>query len=163
MNGARRFAGILVLSWIALFVFGGCEQSERQMHSRGFHLPNRDPDVGQQLFVTMKCHLCHTVSGVELPDFDIPALPKIEIGGKVNRVRSYGELVTSIISPEHVVSEQWLKILSEQEGGREDVFSPMPVFNDQMTVQQLADLAAFLYVAFEKNELDSFEYYPVIP
>jgi len=162
-KSGRRFSIFSIVLATAVFVLIGCKNEERSTHARGFHLPNGDPDIGQELFVSMKCHLCHTVAGTELPDYKIPALQRIEIGGKVQRVRSYGELVTSIISPEHVVSEKWLAVFSKEERKKGEVFSPMPVFNDQMTVQQLVDLAAFLFVAFEENDHHLYEYYPVMP
>ena len=105
---------IVITSFAMTALFTGCGSGEKQMHSRGFHLPNGDPAIGPELFISMKCDLCHTVVGTDPPDYVLPALPKIEIGEKVNRVRSYGELVTSIISPEHVVSEKWLKILTDR-------------------------------------------------
>jgi hypothetical protein len=47
----------------------------------------------------MRCHQCHTIAGEELPV--IPALdpPYVELGGRVAKVKTYGELVTAIIFP----------------------------------------------------------------
>ena len=61
----------------------------------------------------MQCVRCHTVAGVELPDDDLHGLPKINLGGEIYRVKSYGDLVTSIINPQHVVSPKYLAILSD--------------------------------------------------
>ena len=35
--------------------------------SMGFRLPDGDIEKGKATFVELKCHLCHTVEGVELP------------------------------------------------------------------------------------------------
>ncbi|MDF1815245.1 MAG: c-type cytochrome [Verrucomicrobiales bacterium] len=145
-------AGSLLLS--------GCGTEERVAQSRGFHLPEGDAVVGQGLFVKFDCVYCHTVAGVELAATGGPeGPPKIPLGGEVNRVRSYGELVTSIINPEHVISPQYLAILSkpEKEG---DVASPMPVYNEEMTVGQLVDVAAFLHSRYRLIEpsLDNYHY-----
>ncbi|NNE91575.1 MAG: c-type cytochrome [Verrucomicrobiales bacterium] len=153
--------GISLMAAIA-FLAIGCSE-ERKTHSRGFHLPEGDVEIGKTTFADMQCVLCHTVSGVELPDRGLPSLPKIAIGGEVHRVHSYGELVTSIISPEHVVSPKYLAMLSKEERAKEDIDSPMPVFNEEMTVQQLIDLVAFLHSRYQLIEPESDPYFYVMP
>ena len=155
MVGVATAGGLLALG------LTGCN-TERQTHARGFHMPDGDVEVGKSIFTEMQCVRCHTVSGVELPDHGLPALPKIELGGEVHRVRSYGELVTSVISPAHVVSPKYLALLSKEER-KGEVQSPMPVFNEEMTVQQLVDLVAFLHSRYKLIEPATDEYYYVVP
>ena len=102
------------------------------------------------------------VEGVKLPDRDLPALPKIHLGGKIYRVKSYGELVTSVITPQHVISPQYLKMLSDEEKEK-GVESPMPVFNNEMTVKQLTDLVEFLHSRYLLIDPSGDEYYYVMP
>ncbi|MEX2578764.1 MAG: c-type cytochrome [Verrucomicrobiales bacterium] len=140
----------------------GCSDSERQLHAKGFHLPNGDFELGKEVFVEFKCHQCHTVAGVSLPDREMSDIPPVEIGGSVWRVRSYGELVTSIIDPDHVLAPNYLAAVPDAEREENSGRSPMPAPNDKMTVQQLVDLAAFLFTTYQKNEVE-IEYYPFIP
>ena len=151
----------LGLSAAAMLVLAACD-SESKVQAKGFHLPAGDIEVGKTLFVELKCFKCHSVAGVKIPDDDLPSLPEIILGGEVNRVKSYGELVTSIISPEHVVSPKYLAILSEEEKKR-GAESPMPVFNEEMTVQQLIDLVAFLHSRYKLIEPTYDEYYYIMP
>ena len=139
----------------------GCGKEARQ-HAQGFRLPDGDIEVGKTTFVDMQCIRCHTVEGVELPENDLHGLHKINLGGEIYRVKSYGDLVTSIINPQHVVSPKYLAILSdaEKEAGVE---SPMPVFNDEMTVRQLTDLVAFLHERYQLIEPGTDEYYYLMP
>lgn len=144
-----------------MFVLVACD-SETRTQAKGFHLPSGDIEVGKALFVELRCFRCHSVADVKLPDDDLPRLPEIKLGGKVNKVKSYGELVTSIINPDHVVSPKYLAILSDEERKR-GAESPMPVFNEEMTVQQLIDLVAFLHSRYKLIEPASDEYYYIMP
>jgi len=136
--------------------------SENRKQAKGFHMPEGDVEVGKALFVELRCYRCHSVADVKLPDDDLPGLPQIELGGSVNRVKSYGDLVTSIINPDHVVSPKYLALLSKEEK-KKGAESPMPVFNEEMTVQQLIDLVAFLHSRYKLIEPDSEEYYYIMP
>lgn len=139
----------------------GCREEERR-YSDGFRLPEGDVAVGKATFVELQCNRCHSVEGVKLPDQDLPELPKIHLGGEIHKVQSYGELVTSVISPGHVISPQYLKMLSDEEKER-GVESPMPVFNEELSVKQLTDLVAFLHSRYRLIDPSGDEYYYVMP
>jgi sulfur-oxidizing protein SoxX len=126
-------AGLLMLS-----VLPGCNPSPKS--SRGFQLPDGNAANGQQAFVDLKCNTCHKVAGVDLP---APSAFNLTLGGKTARVKTYGELVTSIINPSHVVSEPYKSQLEQAK------LSPMPEFNCLMTVEQMIDLVAFLQPHYE--------------
>lgn len=152
--------GTICLLFSLLFLVS-CDR-DRETHSRGFHLPQGDIEVGKSLFVKFNCVQCHTVSGVDFADLKTRegAPPRINIGGEVYRVDSYGQLVTSIISPQHVVSPKYLAMLSKEEKEGGDASSPMPVFNEEMSVDELISLAAFLHSRYRLIEptLDSYYY-----
>lgn len=155
------YATLSVLGAGLFLLVGGCGQEEKVI-SKGFRLPEGDIEVGKSTFVAMECNRCHSVEGVALPDRDLPALPKIHLGGQIHKVKTYGELVTSIIKPQHVISPQYLKMLSEEEKER-GVESPMPGFNEQMTVKQLTDLVSFLHSRYRLIEPSTDEYFYVMP
>jgi mono/diheme cytochrome c family protein len=108
------------------------------MSQRGFSLPEGDAATGREVFAYMECHQCHTVSNesfAALPG----AEPYVELGGDVTNVKSYGELVTSIINPSHDLAEGYA-----EEVVSEDSESNMYNYNQYMSVQELIDLVAFL-------------------
>jgi hypothetical protein len=148
MKMKTRFLFGALLTSAALI---GCDSGRTS--SRGFRLPEGDVEKGKAAFVSLKCHTCHTVHKLELPKPDSTGSIHVLLGGETKRVRTYGELVTSIIHPSHRLSERFA---NEQMDGK---LSPMPEFNEFMTVQQLIDLVAFLESRYQVLEPD-LKYYP---
>ena len=111
---------------------------------RGFSLPVGDVAAGRQAFIDLRCHGCHRINGVELPQFLGTAPVAIVLGGESARVRTYGELVTSIINPSHRLIAGFPAEQVSRDGQ-----SIMPVLNSVMTVQQLIDLVALLESSYE--------------
>lgn len=110
--------------------------------ARGFSLPPGDVDRGRAAFVELGCAQCHKVVGE--PELEV-ADPRLEIslGGRTTRVKTYGDLVTSIINPSHRISATGPGTTNA------DGTSTMRVYNDVMTVQQLVDLVTFLQDHYE--------------
>jgi len=74
---------------------------------------------------------------------------KLELGGEIQYAKTYADLVTSIINPNHVVSEKFLEIFPASERGQVRTIMP---FRKNMTVEQLIDVVTFLnsrYVLME--------------
>ena len=138
---------------IAVSLLAACAPSPES--PRGFRLPDGDAVAGEATFVRLQCHGCHQIEGVELPDFlgTTPVPVKVALGGEVTRVKTYGELVTSIINPSHRLIPGYPKEQISQDGA-----SLMTVYNDWMTVQQLIDLVAFLQSHYAVVPPD-YEYY----
>jgi len=137
------------LTVITLAILGllgtSCERGLKS--TRAFSLPPGDATKGQAAFVALKCVNCHTVDGVTLPLPNEPAHKTLALGGEVARLRTYGDLLTSIVHPNDELSrampiEQWRKMKK----------SPMRPINDVMTVQQLIDLVTFLQPRYTKLE-----------
>ena len=125
-------ASILVL----LIMFAtGCGRKS----AIGFHLPDGDVEKGKAAFVALKCYSCHTVAGVETLPAAVTKHKPVAIGGEVARIKTYGELVTSVIDPSHRLSAQ-----AKKDWEVDGKLSPMPNFNRDMTVEQMIDLVAFL-------------------
>jgi len=136
MNMTRK-AG-LFLAATALAVLAGCEAD--RMSEKGFSLPEGNALAGREAFVYMHCHECHTVVGEEFPAVAMADPPFVELGGKVTRVKTYGELVTAIINPSHKLAPGYPVEQVTNDGEQ----SRMPVYNGYMTVQELIDIVAFL-------------------
>jgi len=149
--------GLLMLLSIVALVVTGCSEQDEVV---GFVLPEGNVDLGQANFVHYGCPLCHVVAGTDIPYLGADAIPRIELGGKVRRVKDYGDLMTSVVNPNHALADQYVKSLPEQE--RETATSPMPNFNERLTVAELIDLVAFLHSRYEKTvpEYTGYQYGP---
>jgi mono/diheme cytochrome c family protein len=112
--------------------------------SIGFRLPDGDPATGGNVFIDMQCHACHTIPGVELPAVDTATPVSVSLGGPASNVKTYGNLVTSIINPSHRLVRGYPSDEVSSDGE-----SFMPVMNEIMTVQQLVDLVAYLQDQYE--------------
>jgi len=126
------------MTFAALVGLQGCEAD--RMSERGFSLPEGNPVLGREAFVYMHCHECHMVVGEEFPVVAMAEPPFVELGGKVTRVKTYGQLVTAIINPSHKLASGYPLETVSNDGKT----SKMPVYNGYMTVQELIDIVAFL-------------------
>ena len=131
----------VALAYFALSM-AACDAGPKS--SLGFRLPDGDIDKGKATFLELKCHLCHTVAGVELPSPEVAPPVMVNLGGQVRNVRTYGELVTSIINPSHRLAKGYKKELIEVEGK-----SRMTDYTEVMTVRQMINLVAFLQSRYE--------------
>jgi mono/diheme cytochrome c family protein len=132
----KRSIAALTL-FIALFALAGCGAD--RMSEKGFSLPAGNAIAGKEAFVYMHCHECHSVAGEELPALASSEPPFVALGGTVTRVKTYGELVTSIINPSHKLAQGYPLDVVTVDGQ-----SRMPVYNGYMTVQELIDIVAYL-------------------
>lgn len=128
---------IVVLAAIVLGVAGGCDRDV--MSEKGFRLPAGNVMAGREAFLYMQCHQCHTIEGEQLPIIPGQEPPYVELGGKVTRVKTYGELITAIINPSHELARGYAEDVVAEEGE-----SKMYVYNEFMTVQELIDIVMFL-------------------
>jgi sulfur-oxidizing protein SoxX len=120
---------------LASLLLAGCDNLQS---GRGLHLPKGSAENGKTAFIALKCTECHRVPGVELPNPMIAPDLVVELGGDVSRLRTVGDLLTSIIHPTQGISSKMK---------RPRVGSPvsgMPTVNDVMTVSQMVDLVRFL-------------------
>ena len=109
----------------------------------GFPAETGDVGAGRQAFTDHRCHQCHAVAGVRLPPLAGAPEPLLELGGETLYVKSYADLMTSIINPDHRISERYRD--EARLRGVIPVNSPMPSPNiDNMTVRQLIDIVTFL-------------------
>ena len=120
----------------------GCDVGPKS--SLGFRLPEGDVEKGKTAFLELKCHHCHTVAGIEFPPPDVLPPVMVNLGGQVRNVRTYGELVTSIINPSHRLAKGYKKELIQVDGK-----SRMTDYTEVMTVRQMIDLVAFLQSRYE--------------
>ena len=138
MNTRTTFYALLGL----LLTLGGCNQGSTS--GVGFRLPDGDPEVGREVFLYMQCNQCHTIAGTQLPVINQSQPPFVELGGRVTMVKTYGELVTSIVNPSHKLAAGYAKDRVSDDGE-----SKMYTYNQHMTVQELIELVAFLQEQYD--------------
>ena len=121
----------------AIFLVTGCEQE-----GRGFSLPPGNAESGKATFQQLSCGTCHSVKGED--SGETTRKIHVVLGGPTTRVRTYGELVTSVINPSHRIARTNLGEATDESGT-----SNMKVYNEVMTVQQLVDLVTYLQIKYE--------------
>lgn len=146
-----KFSICMASGLVLLACVSGCDAGPKS--AKGFSLPDGDAKQGEVTFVELKCYACHTVSGVTFPAEE-EREQTIKLGGEVSRIKTYGELVTSIINPSHKLAKGYPPEVVESDEGQ----SKMKNYNDAMTVSQLIDLVAFLQSHYELQEYEPTDY-----
>ncbi len=147
----RRITMVLLFS-VLMSGMLGCGQGPKS--GKGFSLPEGDIERGQEAFVALHCHACHTVAGVELPEVKPEMDIKVRLGGEVAHISTYGELLTSIVNPSHKLASGYKREDVTKDGGE----SKMTNYNHAMTVQQLIDLIAFLQSRYTLKPYEPTDY-----
>lgn len=110
----------------------------------GFPVNEGDVAAGRKAFIDHRCHQCHSIADERLPPLAGADRPIMQLGGPSTMVRSYADLTTSIINPNHAISERYRDQQLLLNTGF-PLESPMPMPNiDTMSVRQLIDIVAFL-------------------
>lgn len=136
----RFLLTLIAGSLVALF---GCDPDAR-MSEQGFRLPDGDAAAGRDVFLYMQCQQCHTVDGEEFPAIPGQEPPYVALGGTTTRVKTYGQLVSSIINPSHELARAYAKNVVSEDGE-----SRMYNYNQHMTVQELVDLVMYLQPKYD--------------
>ncbi|MDX2319681.1 MAG: cytochrome C [Moritella sp.] len=120
----------------------GCESGPDS--PQGFSLPKGDVSNGKMVFIKYKCQSCHALKGVEQSGIiENPEL-SVRLGGTSPFVKTYADLVTSIINPSHKIARDYPRSMLQTDG-----VSKMAVYNDVMTVTELVDVVSFLQPYYE--------------
>ena len=129
---------LAILGTISLL---GCDTGPKG--SVGFTLPDGDAERGKAVYTEFQCNACHENDQVPQLETGAPASISVVLGGETTRIKSYGELVTSVINPSHRVARRSSSDMADESGE-----SKMVSFNDVMTVSQLIDLVAFVQSSY---------------
>ncbi|WP_354695382.1 hypothetical protein [Elongatibacter sediminis] len=110
--------------------------------------PEGDPEQGRLVFLQHGCTDCHTIPDVDLPGASPVTETVMPLGVRMHRVRNYGDLLTSVIYPDHVVSPKYVAAQTAAQPDAEPV--EMPDFTQTMTVAELIDVVEFLHVEYSR-------------
>ena len=142
----------LIPLFILILLLTACDIGPNS--GRGFSLPEGNADKGRAAFVELECNNCHSVgdieriAGSEGPDINI------RLGGPVTVIKTYGDLVTSVINPSHKIIQRY----SKQNVVTAEGDSAMIAYNEVMTVQQLIDLVTYLESNYQVVPANRTEY-----
>ncbi len=142
----RRFVALVV---VISMMDVGCRPAPKS--GKGFTLPDGDVYAGKTVYINMQCSVCHQIGVVKRDD--ATAEMSIKLGGEVSRIKTYGELVTSIINPSHKLAKGYSHEETSLDGE-----SKMKSYNDVLTVSQLIDLVAFIQSEYELLEYEPTDY-----
>jgi len=121
---------------------------------KGFTLPDGNAEVGRETFISLKCNACHKMQGIDQLVLEgLKPQTAVFLGGEVERIKTYGELVTSIINPSHRLVPWYPK-----EENSVDGVSKMRNYNDVMTVKQLTDIVTFLETKYKLQHYEPTRY-----
>ena len=145
----------LIPLFILFFLLASCDFGPNS--GRGFSLPEGNVDKGRTTFVELECNTCHSVGDIEHIAGHEGQDINVALGGQTTVVKTYGDLMTSVINPSHKVNRRH----AYQNLVTEDGESKMVVDYEKMTVQQLVDLVTFLesnyqYTPPTRNEYVSY-------
>ena len=106
---------------------------------RGFSLPKGNIDKGKEVLIKYQCLACHHINSIDQPEgINNPDI-NVRLGGESTMIKTYAELVTSVINPSHKFALGYPAAAVSIKGK-----SKMKNFNDLMTVTELIDLVTFL-------------------
>ena len=109
------------------------------------YLPQGDADRGRQAVVDLKCQACHDINGFDPAEPSV-ATTRVRLGGQTSRIKTYGDLVTSIVNPSHRIVHDYPRAAVTTDGVSSMNLASL---NAVMTMQQLVDLVAFLESDYE--------------
>lgn len=135
----RSIPLILILIFVS-----ACDAANRN----ALVLPEGDADAGREVFVELRCHACHLIQELDLPEIEREY--SISLGGV--GAKTYPELVTSIVNPTHRLARGFGRYAMDE--------SPMTNYNDAMSVTELVNLVEFLQQQYEIKSIPRYRYVP---
>jgi len=128
---------MLLITIVLILGLQACNPNPESV--KGFSLPQGNAVEGEKVLMKYQCLACHNLDGFAFEMVNKEFEPPVQLGSTSTRVRTYAELVTSIINPSHKLTNKYRQALIQQDG-----VSKMLVFNDVMTVTELVNLVTFL-------------------
>jgi mono/diheme cytochrome c family protein len=140
-----KYFSILIMCIFALVTAGLISCDLGPESPKGFSLPEGSSEEGKLVFLKYQCLACHRINGLK-PVSDPYNNPDISVvlGGKSIKVKTYADLLTSIINPSHKLSKGY-----RRSNVQVDEVSKMTIYNDAMTVTELVNLVTYLESNYE--------------
>ena len=134
---------VLLICLLILLLPVGCGPMEKS--GIGFRLPEGNVEQGKLAFLELDCIRCHSIAGEDATrDVEMPRDIHVVLGGETTRVKTYGQLVTSVIYPDHIILPKYRADFVDRDGNSE-----MPDMTEDMTVRQLIDVVTYLQSTYK--------------
>lgn len=128
---------LLTITCFILFLLSTCNDGVNS--SKGFSLPPGNAEKGEIVFMESHCLACHTLANFDSPSIKKEFATPVKLGGSVTRIKTYADLVTSVINPSHRIAK-----INQSNNYQSNGESKMKSYNDTMTITELTDLVTFL-------------------
>jgi mono/diheme cytochrome c family protein len=137
-----KYSILCLFAFVAVGLFS-CDMGPES--PKGFSLPEGNSDEGKLVFLKYQCLACHALEGLEpLPEQSNNPKFSVFLGGGKTEVKTYADLLTSVINPSHKFAKGYTLDSIQADG-----VSQMTVYNDVMTVTELVNLVTFLQSNYE--------------
>lgn len=146
-----------LIPFAIVLTLAGCDKGADS--PRGFSLPEGNPSKGEQVFMKYQCLACHSLKGYNTDDIEPELANRVLLGGNVSQIKTYAELVTSVINPSHKIAQNYIPSEVSDDQGH----SKMRNYNEAMTVSELVDLVAFLQPQYQLVPFKRTDYPIYIP
>lgn len=107
-------------------------------------VPAGSENAGKTLFVEKGCYQCHVAGDIKTPASELDDSLLINLGGRDHAGWTRDDFARAIMSPQHTVSEEYRRVMMSLGDNFKAENSPMPGFNDILSVSDLIHLTTFL-------------------
>lgn len=106
--------------------------------------PRGNSAEGRKTFEAKQCFRCHVIEGLKFPEAEATDFELISLNGENQDGWTRDDFAAAIMNPDHLVSPDYQKamIIIGDKLAAEN--SPMPAFNELLTVKDLISLVTFL-------------------
>ena len=118
-------------------------QAEDPVHQKTI-VPQGKAGLGKKIFVEKGCYKCHTVKDTELPKIEVDPTYAIPLGEQDHAGWTRDQYGAAIMNPNHTVAEEYRILMMTLGDHFKAENSPMPSFNEFLTISDLINLATFL-------------------
>ncbi len=101
-----NLAILLVSALLAIGLFA-CDSGPNS--PRGFCLPKGDAVNGEKVFMSYQCLACHNFERFDYESVNKEMESPILLGGSTTSVKTYADLVTSVINPSHKLARSHMR------------------------------------------------------
>lgn len=138
----KRFLPLLSLIAFPFLILSLSDAQDPLRKSR--IVPAGSETAGKTLFVEKGCYQCHTANEIKLPTAELDDMLLIDLGGDEHNGWTRDDFAKAIMNPNHTVNPDYEKAMMILGDHFKAVNSPMPGFNDILTVSDMIHLTTFL-------------------
>ncbi len=144
MKSLPYFAPLAALGLTAFALLNAQEPFAETSRNDNSVIPPGQAKRGLAVFTEKGCYSCHSAGTTKLPEVEPGPRLIIELGGELHAAWTRDDYARAIMSPNHVVAEEYRIAMKRLGDHVKAENSPMPEFIDTLTVTDLIHLTTFL-------------------